>query len=212
MPYHFDGESFGQLLHDAQNIRELASTLERKLARLAEIDRASSSESDLSTLAQELSEAYIASHEQTTALDILLRRFVGPMHAESRDRPIVLVVDDSQDAREGTALLLEQAGFRAVTATNGLEALIVAHYAQPAVALLDLMMPVLDGLQTARLLSESATTRQVKVIAYSGRADMFSRRLPGTFTAILAKPTSPEELLTLVQQQAGVSGGQLGFT
>jgi len=61
------------------------------------------------------------------------------------------------------------------------------------------MMPILDGLQTARLLSESPCTRQVKVIAFSGRADMFSQRLPGTFTAILAKPTTPEDLLALVQ-------------
>jgi CheY-like chemotaxis protein len=206
MPHHFDGESFGQLLSDAQNLRDRASMLERKLAHLAAADADSASAGDPSSLVRELSEAYAASREQTTAADTMLGRFVGPLNADLRDRPIVLVVDDSPDAREATAHLLEQSGFRAVTATNGLEALIVAHYARPAVALLDLLMPVLDGLQTARLLSESPSTRQVKVIAYSGRADMFSRRLPGTFTAILPKPTTPEELLTLVQQQAGVPG------
>jgi CheY-like chemotaxis protein len=207
MPYHFDCESFGHLLHDAQNLRDLASTLERKLAGLTATDGASTSNRDPSNLARELIEAYAASREQATAADTMLRRFVGPVSGDARDRPIVLVVDDSQDAREATALLLEQAGFRAVTATNGLEALIVAQYARPVVALLDLLMPVLDGLQTARLLTESPSTRQMKVIAYSGRADMFSRRLPGTFTAILSKPTTPQELLTMVQQQAGVSGG-----
>ena len=207
MPYHFDCESFGHLLHDAQNLRDLASTLERKLAGLTATDGASTSNRDPSNLARELVEAYAASREQATAADTMLRRLVGPVSGDARDRPIVLVVDDSQDAREATALLLEQAGFRAVTATNGLEALIVAHYARPVVALLDLLMPVLDGLQTARLLTESPSTRQMKVIAYSGRADMFSRRLPGTFTAILSKPTTPQELLTMVQQQAGVSGG-----
>jgi CheY-like chemotaxis protein len=212
MPHHFDGESFGQLLHDTQNLRDLASTLERKLAHLAATDASSISDSDRSRLAGELDAACAAAHEQAAATDTMLRRLAGPVDPGFRDRPIVLVVDDSQDARDTTALLLEQAGFRAVTATNGLEALIVAHYTQPAVALLDLMMPVLDGLQTARLLSESPSTRQVKVIAYSGRADMFSRRLPGTFTAILSKPTTPEELLTLVQQQAGVFGGAQDLT
>jgi CheY-like chemotaxis protein len=73
------------------------------------------------------------------------------------------------------------------------------------VVLLDLMMPVLDGLQTARLLSESQCTWRVNVIAYSGRTDMFSRRLPGTFSAILAKPTTPEELVALVQTHATTS-------
>lgn len=134
-----------------------------------------------------------------------IRRFVGTTDADFRDRPVVLVVDDSEDAREGTAVLLEQAGFRAVTAANGLEGLIVAHYARPSVALLDLVMPVLDGLQTARLLSESPATKQVRVIAYSGRVDMFSRRLPGMFTAILAKPTTAEDLLALVRQQSSFS-------
>jgi len=191
MPHHFDSLSFGQLLDDAQKLRDGAVALEDTLAELAARHAVTS-------------EAYAASREQTTRADSILRRFVGPRDAISRDRPVVLVVDDSQDAREATALLLEDAGFQALTAANGLEALLVAHYARPAVALLDLMMPVLDGLQTARLLSESPSTAQVKIIAYSGRADMFSRRLPGTFTAILAKPTTPQELLSLVQQQAGV--------
>lgn len=193
MPHQFDCLSFGQLLDEAQKLRDGAAALEDKLADLAARDAGSS-------------EAYAASREQTNRADAILRRFIGPGTGDAiaRRRPVVLVVDDSPDAREATALLLEQAGFQALTAANGLEALLVAHYARPAVALLDLMMPVLDGLQTARLLSESPSTAQVKVIAYSGRADMFSRRLPGTFTAILAKPTTPQELLSLVQQQAGV--------
>jgi CheY-like chemotaxis protein len=205
MPHRFDSESPGRLLQDAQRLRDVASMLERKLARLASDDSVSGSDNGRSHLAAELDEAYAAAREQTTAADAMLRRFVGLVDSDARARPIVLVVDDSEDAREATALLLEEAGFRAITAANGLEALIVAHYARPAVALLDLMMPVLDGLQTARLLSESFSTRHVRVIAYSGRADMFSRRLPGTFTAILAKPTTPEELLSMVQQQASAA-------
>jgi CheY-like chemotaxis protein len=203
MAHHFDSQSFGRLLDDAQNLRALTSALEHALACLAASDGVSVSD-NASNSAGGLGEAHAASLEQATIADTMLRRLVEPVDADSRRRPIVLVVDDSREAREATAVLLEQAGFRAVTAANGVEALIVAHYARPVVALLDLMMPILDGLQTARLLSESASTRDVRVVAYSGRADMFSRRLPGTFTAILAKPTTPEELLNLVQQQAGM--------
>ena len=211
MSYHFDCKSFGQLLDDAQSLRTLTSALERKLSRLATTDISVTGEAQ-SSAAGELGEAHAASRDQAQVADTMLRRLVGSVDAEHGDRPLVLVVDDSLEAREATALLLEQAGFRAVTAANGLEALIVAHYARPVVALLDLMMPILDGLQTARILSESPSTQQVKVVAYSGRADMFSRRLPGTFTAILAKPTSPEELLTLVHQQAAVWRGNSGIT
>ena len=202
MPHHFDCKAFGELLDDAQNLRARSSTLENRLARLAETDAATPSGNAMASPEAALSEAYAASREQSQIADAMLRRLMGSADPGSRERPIVLVVDDSREAREATALLLEEAGFRAVTAANGVEALIVAHYARPVVALLDLMMPVLDGLQTARLLSESPSTQHVKVVAYSGRADMFSRRLPGTFTAILAKPTTPEELLALVRQQA----------
>jgi len=206
MPHNFDCRSFERLLDDAQNLRELTSTLEQRLARLATPDGAATAKGAVPAPVGELIGAHAASREQAQVADTLLRRLIGPVNEDFRRRPVVLVVDDSTETREATALLLEQAGFRAVTAANGVEALIVAHYARPVVALLDLMMPVLDGLQTARLLNESPSTRQVKVIAYSGRADMFSRRLPGTFNAILAKPTTPTELLTMVQEQAGIPG------
>ena len=206
MPYHFDSKAFGELLDDAHNLSALSSTLEERLARLAVTDSGLPADDVLSSLVGGVSEAYAASREQAQIADNMLRRLVGTTASDNRRRPIVLVVDDSPDSREATALLLEEAGFRAVTAANGVEALIVAHYARPVVVLLDLMMPILDGLQTARLLSESHSTRNVKVVAYSGRADMFSRRLPGTFTAILPKPTTPEELLALVRQQAAISG------
>ena len=206
MPYHFDSKAFGGLLDDAQNLHALSSTLEQALARLATTDAGLPADDALSSLIGGVGDAYAKSREQAQVAGTMLRRLVGQVDADSRERPIVLVVDDSIEARDATALLLEDAGFRAVTAANGVEALIVAHYARPVVVLLDLMMPILDGLQTARLLSESPATRHVKVVAYSGRADMFSRRLPGTFTAILAKPTTPEELLTLVRQQAIPAG------
>lgn len=205
MFHTFDFQSYSGLLSDAERLRDLASSLERRLAHLVG-DAKSSSDDRQSRQVEDLREAHAASEEQAQLMDTMLRRLIVPIEKDVRNHPVVLVVDDSQDARDATALLLDQSGFRAITAANGLEALVIAHYAHPVVALLDLMMPILDGLQTARILSESPATRDVRVIAYSGRADMFSRRLPGTFTAILAKPTTPEELLTMVQAQAGFSG------
>ena len=212
MAHRFDSKAFQQLLPDVQSSRDLASHLERALARLARPDEGrSASQAGVANRSVDLDEALKISGEQAQLADRMLRRLLEPVTADTRDKPLVLVVDDSQDSCDATALLLEQAGFRAITAANGVEALIVAHYARPAIALLDLMMPVLDGLQTARILSDSPSTRHVKVIAYTGRADMFSRRLPGTFLAILAKPTNPEELLTLVKEQTGVPGGPRGL-
>ena len=210
MAHHFDCQSFGRLLNDAQNLRSLASTLEHKLALLASTEDASTSGHAHASISAELAAAYGAAHQQAQVADAMLRRLTEPPAADAPPRPVVLVVDDSMETREATSSLLEQAGFGVVTAADGVEALIVAHYARPVLALLDLMMPILDGLQTARLLNESPCTRHMKVVAYSGRADMFNRRLPGTFSAILAKPTTPEELLAIVREQSGVLHGGPG--
>ena len=63
-----------------------------------------------------------------------------------RARARLLIVDDSDTNRELTSAILEDAGFEVLTATNGLEGVIAAHYARPSVILMDLTMPVLNGL------------------------------------------------------------------
>jgi CheY-like chemotaxis protein len=203
MPYSFDVRDFASVVDDARRLRAVAVNHRRRLEPWADAGAATRSLTDdeARRLSEILPALYEESEEQHRLADAIVGRLVGSGATDSTERrPLVLIVDDSQASLEATALLLEQSGFHVVTATNGLEALIVAHYARPVVVLLDLMMPILDGLQTARLLSESPSTSRVKVIAYSGRTDMFSKRLPGTFAAILAKPTTPQELLTLVQQ------------
>lgn len=199
MPHQFDCGSFGQLVRDAQKLHDSALTLQAAIARL-EVSSPSTQSSSRET-DDAWRTARTASLEQVVAAEGMVCRLIGSAERVSRDRPIVLIVDDSPAVREATALLLEGAGFRAVTAANGLEALLVAHYAHPAVVLLDLMMPILDGFQTARLLNESPATIGMRVIAYSGRTDLLRGRLPRSFAAALPKPTTAEELLTAVEQQ-----------
>lgn len=64
----------------------------------------------------------------------------------------ILVADDYDDARELLQIILERAGYRAVTARDGVEAFRLAGEHHPAAAILDLFMPVQDGLETARQL------------------------------------------------------------
>jgi len=204
MSHSFDFRDFGRVVDDAQQLKAVASSLRRRLAPWADPSAAARvlTPDEAGRLAETLAALYAESEEQHRLAEAILGRLVGSAGTDRGRvrRPLVLIVDDSPASLEATALLLEHSGFHVMTAANGLEALIVAHYARPVVVLLDLMMPILDGLQTARLLSESPSTSRMKVIAYSGRTDMFSKRLPGTFAAILAKPTTPEELLSLVQQ------------
>jgi CheY-like chemotaxis protein len=124
----------------------------------------------------------------------------------SSGKPIVLVVDDSKDSVETVALFLELSGFQVVTASNGLEALIAAHYARPDVAVLDVAMPVMNGLEAARLLKASPVTQSTRLLAYTANWSLEDAALKDAFTDVLAKPANAERFLATVQNLA--AGGE----
>jgi CheY-like chemotaxis protein len=110
----------------------------------------------------------------------------------------VVIVEDSADARESLALLLEVNGHHVVTVANGIEALdaIRAGRIQPCVVVLDLVMPQMDGLSFLRDLRTSHPN--VPVIVFTGHEGFRKEALAGGCTAALLKPAEPEELLRLV--------------
>jgi len=128
-------------------------------------------------------------------------RLVARLGASSPapERPNVLVVDDYDDSREWLSVLLANAGFTVRTASNGLEALLTAYECMPVVIVMDLMMPVLDGLETARLIREIDNLQGTHMIAYSARMPPPPAEL---FTAILTKPSPPDVLVETVRRWA----------
>ena len=118
-------------------------------------------------------------------------------------RARVLIADDSVEHREAAARTLEQAGFGAFTVANGLEALMAAHYVKPAVAVMGVSMPVLDGIETARLLKASPSTRHIRVVAYTAWPSFYDGPLKSVFDGVLSKPSTTEALLTSVRRFIG---------
>jgi len=78
---------------------------------------------------------------------------------------LVLVVDDSLDNVVVLSLALQGEGYRVVTASNGQEAVSVANLTQPNIILMDISMPLLDGLAATRQIRENEALRDVPVIA-----------------------------------------------
>ena len=121
----------------------------------------------------------------------------------------VVIVDDSQDARESLALLLELRGHHVVTVSNGGEALalIRAGSVRPCALVLDLVMPVMDGLTFLRdlklLVPEQA---DMAVIVFTGHEGFRRQALALGCTAALLKPAKPGELLSLVENHCPPSG------
>src|SRR4029079_4145996 len=85
-----------------------------------------------------------------------------------RERAKVLVVEDNTDSRELVCDLLTQAEFECRAADSGLAALALAEEFRPDVAVLDLGLPGMDGLQVARRLRADARHAHMILIALTG--------------------------------------------
>ena len=121
--------------------------------------------------------------------------------------PLVLIVDDHNEGRAGCAVLLAQAGFRVVTAINGLDGLVKALALLPDVIVMDLAMPDLDGLDCTRQLAASPSTRDIPVIALTGHATLEKRAqaLAAGCRAFLVKPFDPPALVAEVSRLMGAA-------
>ena len=142
-----------------------------------------------------------SAHEQHGAA----RRFLVHLDRGAVDEypNVVLVVDDSGDIRDLIALVLQHAGFVVRTAANGLEALIAAYEMRPAVIVMDVSMPVLDGIEATRLIKASEATRDARVIAHTGDLPGAASLTGTLFAAVLQKPTTPDVLVATIQRVAG---------
>jgi CheY-like chemotaxis protein len=84
---------------------------------------------------------------------------------------IVLIVDDHDDAREVLAMVLELAGHTVLQAANGVEAVDHATRLEPDLILMDLAMPVMDGLTATKLLRTQSKTAGIRIIALTANGD-----------------------------------------
>ena len=112
----------------------------------------------------------------------------------------VLVVDDAADCRDSLALMLEMEGSEVRTAHDGLDALDVATGFEPAIVLMDIRMPKMDGYEAAKRLRAGPGGGELILVALTGWGQpehLEKSRLAG-FDAHLTKPVEAEKLLQLL--------------
>jgi CheY-like chemotaxis protein len=121
--------------------------------------------------------------------------------------PMILVVDDYQDAREMYAEYLRFCGFRVAEARNGNEALEQAFALMPDLILMDLSLPGMDGWEATRQLKADERTRHIPVVALTGHA--LAGASEGAKKAgcdsFVTKPCLPDDLVVEVRRMLSLA-------
>ena len=125
---------------------------------------------------------------------------------KSEDEPTtVLLVEDTEDNRLMMRRLLEMSGYRVVEAANGEEAVKVAETESPALILMDLSLPVIDGLAATRLIRKLPNLDRVPIIAVSAHdtSDFLAEALGAGCDSYITKPIDFNELEQLIAKVLG---------
>ncbi len=124
----------------------------------------------------------------------------------------ILVVDDEPGIVQIVRDYLDRAGFRVLTAGDGLTALRLARSERPQLLVLDLMLPGMDGLDVARALRQDPLTRKLPLIMLTARVEETDRVIGLELGAddYLTKPFSPRELVARVRAVLRRSEGETG--
>jgi DNA-binding response OmpR family regulator len=123
------------------------------------------------------------------------------MTASPTANPVILAAEDDDTILGLIVYRLENSGYRVITATDGEEALRLALAHLPALAVLDVMMPKLDGYEVTRSLRDHADTRDMPIIMLTARVQEsdVERGYEAGADDYLEKPFSPQELRSRVQ-------------
>lgn len=113
----------------------------------------------------------------------------------------VLIVDDSDDVRLTLSIILEDAGYDVLEAENGRQAISAVQSSQPDVILMDIEMPVLNGLVALSVLKADTKTREVPVVMMSANSQRgtINKALAAGAASYVTKPFHLEEIVQAVE-------------
>ena len=120
-----------------------------------------------------------------------------PLHEMTR--PLVLVADDDADILSLVRLRLERSGYAVVSARNGVEALAIARDRHPALAILDVSMPEMTGIELTRRLREEHLDVPVILLTARARDTDVEAGADAGADVYVTKPFSPQELESRVR-------------
>lgn len=120
-------------------------------------------------------------------------------------RKKVLIAEDYADIRLMTRIMIESIGFDVIEAANGFEAIEQAKTNHPDVVLMDIAMPMLNGITAASMIHQLDECRDIPIIAITafGR-DYVNQASDYGFDAIIEKPVDMDELKLILESRLNI--------
>jgi two-component system, cell cycle response regulator DivK len=126
------------------------------------------------------------------------------VNGSTRPGPVILVAEDHLDSRDALKTLLEAVGYDVVVATDGRQAVAQALARHPALILMDMMMPEMDGLSATRTLREQDEMRNVPILALTALEGVRDRVLAAGCDDYITKPIDLATFLKKLEQWLAV--------
>ena len=124
-------------------------------------------------------------------------------------KPIVLIADDNAGVREITKLLLELKDCLVLEAADGFEAIEAARTTVPDIALIDIHMPAMDGLEVARRLRQERSLGHIPLVAVTSSSDKCAEAIAAGCNECLTKPLLLDAIEHLLRTYLGhLNSGQ----
>ncbi|MFT5617947.1 MAG: two-component system alkaline phosphatase synthesis response regulator PhoP [Arenicella sp.] len=118
----------------------------------------------------------------------------------SKEAQKILLVDDEKDILEILSYNLEKEGFSIKTAENGLKAVEIAKKFKPNLIIIDIMMPIIDGVETCRMLRENKDLDDTFIMFLTARSEEYSEVAAFDIGAddYITKPIKPRALISRI--------------
>ena len=119
-----------------------------------------------------------------------------------RMRKTILIVDDDMDLCHIIRTFLDRLGYDTVLAVNGKEAVDLSISQMPDLILMDIMLPVMDGLQATRLIRENPDTHPIPIVAMTARVTIDDKKncFRSGCDGFIAKPFTVKELTFCMEE------------
>lgn len=117
-------------------------------------------------------------------------------------KPTVLIIEDNEQNRYLVTFLLERHGYQVVSATDGPQGIETARTLRPALILLDIQLPLMDGHAVARALRELPPLQATPIVAVTSHAMVGDREkcLAAGCNGYLEKPINPETFVSEIER------------